>query len=149
MNTEEGFTLIELMIVIAIIGILAAVALPAYQDYTKRAKATEALGFAAAAKSSVSEYFVSQGTMPATAAVSGVNTTATTSVVTALSYAVDATDSNVGTITISVDLDGDTGQFQLIGTGSASGVAWDCKATAATGGTAIDARFLPADCRDT
>lgn len=55
MNTQKGFTLIELMIVVAIIGILAAVAIPAYQDYTKRAKVTEGISLAAAAKTTVVE----------------------------------------------------------------------------------------------
>lgn len=54
-TTQKGFTLIELMIVIAIIGILAAIALPAYQDYTKRAKVTEGLSLAASAKTAVAE----------------------------------------------------------------------------------------------
>ncbi len=62
---QKGFTLIELMIVVAIIGILAAVALPAYQDYTARAKVTEALGFGAAGKTAVAEYFQAEGTLPA------------------------------------------------------------------------------------
>ncbi|MGT2569915.1 pilin [Acinetobacter ursingii] len=55
MNAQKGFTLIELMIVVAIIGILAAIALPAYQDYTKRAKVTEGIALAAAAKTTVVE----------------------------------------------------------------------------------------------
>jgi type IV pilus assembly protein PilA len=60
-NVQKGFTLIELMIVVAIIGILAAIAIPAYQDYTVRAKVTEGLGLADSAKTSVAEGFQSNG----------------------------------------------------------------------------------------
>lgn len=64
MKKQQGFTLIELMIVVAIIGILAAIAIPAYQDYTVRAKVSEIVGIAAASKTAVYDHFVSKGSMP-------------------------------------------------------------------------------------
>jgi type IV pilus assembly protein PilA len=74
---QHGFTLIELMIVVAIIGILAALALPAYQDYTVRAKLAECGGVASACKTSVSEYYATMNTMPANAQAAGCANTAT------------------------------------------------------------------------
>ncbi len=72
MNDEQhGFTLIELMIVVAIIGILAAIAIPAYQDYTIRAQVSEGLTLAAGAKTAVSEYFLERGAWPTDNATAG------------------------------------------------------------------------------
>ena len=70
-QVQKGFTLIELMIVVAIIGILAAVALPAYQDYTTRAKVSECVGMISACKTAVTEYYSSQGEMPTSASLAG------------------------------------------------------------------------------
>ncbi|HFA1619505.1 TPA: pilin, partial [Neisseria gonorrhoeae] len=73
MNTlQKGFTLIELMIVIAIVGILAAVALPAYQDYTARAQVSEAILLAEGQKSAVTEYYLNHGKWPANNTSAGV-----------------------------------------------------------------------------
>src|SRR4051812_8241517 len=75
---EGGFTLIELMIVVAIIGILAAIAIPAYSDYTTRAQVTEGLNMAGSAKTAVAEsYSANQGTWPANNNAAGIAATAT------------------------------------------------------------------------
>jgi type IV pilus assembly protein PilA len=74
---QHGFTLIELMIVVAIIGILAAIAIPAYQDYTIRAQVSEGLNLAAAAKAAVAESFLNTGVAPATRLAAGMSANAT------------------------------------------------------------------------
>ena len=71
MRRNNGFTLIELMIVVAIIGILAAIAIPAYQDYTIRAKVSEGIAFADFAKTTVSEYYISNNVWPSSNASAG------------------------------------------------------------------------------
>ena len=146
MNTmhhkESGFTLIELMIVIAIIGILAAVAIPAYQDYTVRAKVSEGITMGGSAKTSVSEYYTSQAAMPADADMAGITTGIRTTYVDTIGYALSSTVASVITVTfneIGGDGNGDTLIFS--GTGSSSGVTWAC-----TQGT-LEAKYRPANCR--
>ncbi len=145
-KNQLGFTLIELMIVVAIIGILAAIAIPAYSDYTVRAKISEGIGVGASAKTSVSEFYISQNTMPADSDAAGINTAMTTPFVDLVTYSVAA---GVGSVTIgfrgnmsSQITDGSTDTIIFAGTGtSTSGVRWTCN-----GGTLVD-KYRPANCR--
>lgn len=140
-KVQQGFTLIELMIVVAIIGILAAIAIPAYQDYTIRAKVSEALVAVAPAKVGVSEYYLSENALPANTAAAGVSSV-TTSFVTSLAVAsgvitvdVDETGTGIPTGTLTIIMTPDTSQ--------ASAIQWDCT----TGGTAANSKYAPATCR--
>ncbi len=74
MKKQQGFTLIELMIVVAIIGILAAIALPAYQDYTRRAKVSEGISMANTVKTNVTEFYATEGQWPEFPASVGITT---------------------------------------------------------------------------
>ena len=75
-KVQQGFTLIELMIVVAIIGILAAIAIPAYQDYTIRAQVSEGINLASGAKAAIAEYFMDTGVFPSSNADAGLETSA-------------------------------------------------------------------------
>ena len=158
-SMQKGFTLIELMIVVAIIGILAAVALPAYQDYTVRAKVTEGLSLAGAAKTSVSENaangapFASGWTAPSsTNAVSSVGITASNGAIT-VTY-VSGIDSG-GTL-IMTPVDGSVASGVALASGTvptAGSISWICKSagttnanTAAASGS-INSKYVPASCR--
>jgi type IV pilus assembly protein PilA len=144
MRRQQGFTLIELMIVVAIIGILAAVAIPAYQDYTVRAKLSEAITAAAPAKTSVAEYAVSQNALPPDASAAGFSSNVDSKYVQSVIW--NASSQIEVTVKAAVGggvADGDIA-FVLspIFVANATKVDWNCKKGE------IDVKYLPADCRD-
>ena len=130
-HTQQGFTLIELMIVVAIIGILAAIALPAYQDYTVRAKVSEGLSLASGAKATVSENLAAGAAAGACAGVDDASVGRTQ-----LSCA-----DGVLTAVVTTDItDPETVNIILTPSMTASGVDWGCTSDA-------DDKYVPAECR--
>ena len=173
-KVQQGFTLIELMIVVAIIGILAAIALPAYQDYTIRAKVTEGLSLASAIKADMSSSYAADG-MPGVAAFAAQVATAppqskyvTSLVITPGTGVITVTfnQTNVGAaigagptlaLTPYLNAAGTITRLSLAAAGATGSVDWACASqtsvaatnrglTGATAGT-LNPRFAPAECK--
>lgn len=140
-DQQHGFTLIELMIVVAIIGVLAAIAIPAYQDYTIRAQVSEGLSLASGAKSALWDYISETGQLPPSNASAGLPPPTSIS-----GNYVSAVDVAGGIIAVTfgnqanAQINGQTLEMSVI-TGSGS-ITWNC-----TGGNLI-ARHRPASCRN-
>ncbi len=142
MKKQQGFTLIELMIVVAIIGILAAIAIPAYQDYTIRAQVSEGLNLVGGAKAAVTEYFQDRGTMPSNNATAGlaaanqIQGKYVSLVTVAVGGEITVTYGNSAHTVIAAQ-----GITMTPDTSLSGSVQWDCA------GDGIDNKHLPAACR--
>ena len=151
-KVQQGFTLIELMIVVAIIGILAAIAIPAYQDYTIRSKVTELVNAAGVCKTGVAEFYQSKGKMPADVLEAGCSDKGTAAASPPTVAQGIITVKAAGTLDTQLKANGSGTDFlynpmcngaACAPDGSSGALTeWDCK-----NGTTVKSKYLPAQCR--
>ena len=148
---QQGFTLIELMIVIAIVGILAAIALPAYQDYTVRAKVSEGMVTLAEAKTTIAEYYSANNALPLNSYIAGINDSPDTDIVASIVYQdISSLPRLTATIKAAVIPNATAvHSFELSGsTASGNRIIWKCKpGVAYSGSVVMPSKYLPANCR--
>jgi type IV pilus assembly protein PilA len=158
-QVQKGFTLIELMIVVAIIGILAAIAIPAYQNYTIRAQVTEGLTLADGWKTSIAEFYAQNGTFPAGTTTTGSATTIVAAGATTGKYVQGVTVIAGGIVQITYGLQANQKINGLLlflepGLSANNDVVWVCGTAATPSGTTVSttattnvpAQYLPASC---
>ena len=144
-KVQQGFTLIELMIVVAIIGILAAIAIPAYQDYTIRAQVSEGLNLSAGAKAAISEYYMDRGVFPTNNGEAGISASGSITG----NYVKDVLVNATGAIEVTFSMASpqkanaliENLMLKLSPTTTAGSVIWTCSSTE------LQAKWLPSSCR--
>lgn len=145
---QQGFTLIELMIVVAIIGILASIAIPAYQEYIARAQTSEGLALLSGAKTPLAEYYGDQGHWPATPD-EVIGSTGGKYVISSMTFTTGASSTGLGLVLQATFRTTDIARVisgkQLALETTDGGLRWTCRA--ATGPNGISQRYLPAACR--
>jgi type IV pilus assembly protein PilA len=152
-KVQQGFTLIELMIVVAIIGILAAIAIPAYQDYTIRSKVTEMINSAGVCKTSVAEYYQSLGKLPVDEKIAGCSDKGTANTMPPTVVNGEVLVKATGTLSTQLLTGGgDIFGYKADCGGAACAGApisgWGCSTTSPVpASTTINPKYLPATCR--
>ena len=141
-HNQQGFTLIELMIVVAIIGILAAIALPAYQDYTARSQMSEAMSLASGARTAVTEFYTSTGQFPTNNTSAGLATNATDINGNYVSQVAVANGVITATLRAGAPVsEGIRGQTLVLSPSTTAGsVIWACSGSG-------EAKYYPSSCR--